>query len=63
MNDNKRKELIELSGQVINGILSSDSSIFSKILDRTLHKNVAETAVEIAIKMLNKINTHLEQNE
>jgi hypothetical protein len=52
----KREELLELSGQIVNGILSSDSSVLSKIIDRTMHKQIAESAVEIAKKMLEKID-------
>lgn len=52
----KREELVELSGQVINGMMSADSSIFTKILDRTLNKNVAEISVEIAEKMIKRID-------
>lgn len=51
-----REELIELTGQTLNGILSSDSSILSKILDRAVHKQVAETAVGIAQDALNQID-------
>lgn len=52
----KREELVELSGQVINGMLSSDSSILTKIVDRAFHKSVAESAVEIAAKMVAEID-------
>lgn len=51
-----REELIELTGQALNGILSSDSSILSKVLDRAVHKQVAETAVGIAKDAINHIN-------
>ena len=51
-----RKELISLSGQVVNGILSADGSIISKVIDRTLHKQIAETAVDVAYEMLKKID-------
>ena len=56
---NKREEIIELSGQIINGIMSSDNSILTKILDRTIHTNTAHVAVEMAIKMVEKIDEHL----
>lgn len=52
----KREELITLSGQVINGMMSADSSIFSKIFDRTLHGSVADLSVDIAERMLNRID-------
>ena len=37
----RRSELTQLSGQIINGIMSADSSIFSKILIGAFKKNVA----------------------
>lgn len=51
-----REELISLSGQVVNGMLSADSSVIPQVIDRTLHKQIAETAVEIAYDMLKKID-------
>ena len=51
-----REELILLSGQVVNGMLSADDSIITKVIDRTLHKQIAETAVDIAYDMLKKID-------
>lgn len=51
-----REELIQLSGQIINGIMSSDSSIFSKICDRTSLDISAKRAVEMASIMLKEIN-------
>lgn len=51
-----REELISLSGQVVNGMLSADSSIISKVVDRTLHKQIAESAVDVAADMLRKID-------
>ena len=51
-----REELISLSGQVANGILSADSSLISKVFDRTMHKQVADMSVDIAYDMLNKID-------
>ena len=51
-----REELISLSGQVVNGMLSADSSIISKVVDRTLHKQIAESAVDVAADMLKEIN-------
>ncbi len=59
----KREELIELSGQVINGMMSADSSIVTKVFDRTMHGNVADVAVGIAFKMLEKIDKHENNNE
>ena len=54
-----REELIQLSGQIVNGILSSDDSSLSKIVDRTLYKVVAEESVEMAHAMLTKIDEKL----
>ena len=51
-----REELISLSGQVVNGMLSADGSIITKVIDRTLYKQIAETAVDIAYDMLKKID-------
>ena len=49
-----------LSGQVVDRMLSADGSIISKVIDRTLHKQIAESAVDVAYDMLNKIDsTHL----
>ncbi len=56
-----RQELISLSGQVVNGMLSADSSIITKVIDRTLHKQIAETAVDIAYYMLKNIDDDYEQ--
>lgn len=52
-----REELISLSGQVVNGMLSADGSIISKVIDRTLHKQIAESAVDVACDMLTKIDS------
>jgi hypothetical protein len=52
-----REELISLSRQVVNGMLSADGSIISKVIDRTLHKQIAESAVDVAYNMLKKIDS------
>jgi hypothetical protein len=52
----KREEIVELSGQIINGIMSSDSSILSKICDRTSSDISAKRAVEMAFVMLEEID-------
>jgi hypothetical protein len=44
-----KEDLINLSGQVINGIMSSDSTFWTKLFDRAEHKQIAKLAVEIAI--------------
>jgi len=46
----RREELIQLSGQIVNGMLSDDNSILTKLFDRTIHKVVADVAVDIAAK-------------
>lgn len=56
-----REELILLSGQVVNGMLSADGSIITKVIDRTLHKQIAEMAVNIAYDMLKKIDNEYKQ--
>ena len=55
---NRREELIELSGQVINGMMSADGSIISKVVDRAFHKCIAEAAVGIALSMMKEIDKH-----
>lgn len=55
----KREEIIQLSGQIINGIMSSDSSMLSKICDRTSGEFSAKLAVEMAFKMLEEIDNKL----
>lgn len=51
-----REEIISLSGQIVNGMLSADSSLITKVIDRTIHKQIADSAVDTAIEMLNKID-------
>lgn len=51
-----KNDLIALSGQVINGMLSADGSMLTKLVDRTLHKQIADAAVNIAYEMLQKID-------
>lgn len=38
-------------------MLSADSSIISKVIDRMLHKQIAESAVDVARDMLTKIDS------
>jgi hypothetical protein len=52
-----REDLVQLTGQVINGMMSADSSILSKLFDRTLHEQAAKVAVSIARDMLKEINS------
>lgn len=51
-----REELIELTGQALNGMLSADSSTLSMILDRVDHRLVAKTAVGIAEEAIRHID-------
>ena len=51
-----REELITLSGQVVNGMLSADSSMISKIVDRAIHNQIADAAVDVAYRILKKID-------
>ena len=59
---NRREELIQLAGQVINGIMSADDSVLSKIIDRSIHFQVAKTAVSIASDMLDEIDSISKNN-
>ena len=52
----KRDDLVQLSGQVINGMLSADESVLTKLFDRSIHSQVAKTAVSIANGMLKEID-------
>lgn len=52
----RREELIELSGQIVNGIMSSDNSVFTKLFDRgVLIDGTAKMTVEIAEKIIEEI--------
>ncbi len=55
---NKREELVQLSGQIINGMMSADSSLLTKIVDRAFNNSLAEAAVDIALKMIKEIDKH-----
>jgi len=44
----RREEIISIAGQAINGMLSADSTMLSKLVDRTIHKKISEMAVAIA---------------
>lgn len=55
----KRDEIVNLAGQIINGIMSSDSSILSKICDRTASDISARRAVEMAWIMSEEIDKRL----
>jgi len=60
----KREALVELSGQIINGMLSADSSLLTKMFDRTLlHESTAKTTVDLAIKIFDKIDKHCDGKE
>lgn len=52
----KREELISLSGQVVNGMMSADGDVWSKLIDRAVHVQVAKVAVAIANDMLKEID-------
>ena len=55
-NDKRRTDLLS-GGQVVNRILSADGSIISKVIGRTLYKQIAESAVDVAYNMLKKIDS------
>jgi high-affinity K+ transport system ATPase subunit B len=52
----KREELIQLAGQVINGMMSADESVITTLSDRSIHVQAAKTAVGIAHDMLKEID-------
>jgi hypothetical protein len=52
----RREELVALSGQIINGIMSSDSSFLTKLFDRTLHEGAAKITVDLACKIQQEID-------
>ena len=54
----RREELVELAGQIINGIMSADDSVLTKLFDRSIHSQVATTAVSIASDMQKEIDKH-----
>ena len=53
-----REELIEVTGQVVNGMLSADSSLLTKVVDRTVHAQIAESAVGVAFEILKNIDKY-----
>lgn len=55
---NRREELVQLACQVINGIMSADNSVITKILDRSIHSQVAAIAVSIALDIQKEIDKH-----
>ena len=55
----RREELVALSGQIINGIMSSDSSFLTKLFDRTLHEGAARITVDLACKIQQEIDTKM----
>lgn len=52
----RKEKLLELSGQIVNGIMSSDGTLLTKLFDRTLHEETAKTVVDLAEKILEEIN-------
>ena len=54
----KREELVQLAGQVINGIMSADNSVLSKVFDRSIHSQVAKVSVDIASDIQHEIDKH-----
>jgi len=58
-----REELINLSGQVVNGMLSADDSNLDKLVDRTFHPVLAKIAVSTAHKMLEEIDRIFEKKD
>lgn len=64
----REEMLVSLAGQVVNGIMSSNSSVLSKVLEASMYDQIAEVSVKIAEKMADEIeksksdgnNTHTE---
>ena len=54
----KREEPVNLAGQVINGMMSADSSFLLKVVDRTMHTQAAKVAVDIAVDTQHEIDKH-----
>ena len=54
----RREELVNLAGQVINGMMSADSSFLLKAVDRTMRTQAANVAVDIAVDMQHEIDKH-----
>lgn len=54
--DNQRhNDLVSLCGQIVNGMMSSDSSVWMKALDRTTPQYLADYTTTLADAILNKI--------
>lgn len=51
----QEEAIVSLSGQVVNGIMSSNSSIITKALEAPFHTKIAEISVKIAVKMYEEI--------
>ena len=54
----RREELVNLAGQVINGMMSADSSFLLKDVDRTMRTQAAKVAFDIAVDMQHEIDKH-----
>ena len=58
----KRGEIVELAGQIVNGMMSADGTVLTKLVDRTLHRSVASVAVGIAFEMVDEIDRLMDKN-
>ena len=56
----RRKEIISLAGQVINGMMSADNTCLFKSIDRLVPKQIAKTAVKIAVEIVDEVDKYLE---
>ena len=54
----RREELVNLAGQVINEMMSADSSFLLKDVDRTMRTQAAKVAVDIAVDMQHEVDKH-----
>lgn len=57
----KREEIVALCGQIVNGMLSSDSSFFERLFDRNCYGKVASHCVNLAIKIQENIDKQIEK--
>ena len=58
----KRGEIVELAGQIVNGMMSADGTVLTKLVDRILHRSVASVAVGIAFEMVDEIDRLMDKN-
>ena len=57
----RREEIIVLCGQIVNGIMASDDSVMSKVLDRCLHDAVASATVSLAVRIQDLVDERIDE--